>query len=103
MRETQHTIAQWANATFGTVDRDTSHVARAMREMAELAASLADEPTDPRIVEQAANVVICLARLAERFDVDVIAEAHRQYETGGEDPVRATSRRPSGSRGCTKA
>ena len=89
MRETQHTIAQWADATFGTVDRDTSHVARAMREMAELAANLADVPVRPRIVELAANVVICLTRLAERFEVDVISEAQRQYETGGEDPVRA--------------
>jgi hypothetical protein len=76
--ETQATVAMWADATLGAVMNPVSHVTRAMKEMAELAMCLANDPADPHAVEEAADVVIVLTRLAEKFGVDIIAGARDQ-------------------------
>ena len=61
-RETSRTIADWAQATFGTATPEAL-VERAALELAELSESLASNDAHA-IVAEAADVVILLHRLA---------------------------------------
>lgn len=65
--ETQKTITNWADETFGPVNNNFRVAARANEEMAELlrALSVGDEE---KAREEAADVVIVLARLATRLE-----------------------------------
>lgn len=64
MTETQSTIAAWADAAFGPAKSLASIAARANREMAELLQKVVDLAPDEAIVEEAADVLIVLARYA---------------------------------------
>lgn len=68
-KETQQSIADWINETFGesTPIRD---VVRANEEMAELVEAYDADPLDPKIPEEAADVTIVLCRLAQKVGVD---------------------------------
>lgn len=67
--ETQASICQWANETFGTVSSNLRVAARANEEMAELIKCLSMDERHPKAAEEAADVVIVLCRLAERLGV----------------------------------
>lgn len=71
-RETSRTIADWAQATFGTAAPEAL-LERAALELAELSESLASGEADA-IVAEAADVVILLHRLAHLQGHD-LAEA----------------------------
>ena len=93
MTETQHTIAAWADATFGPVSALTSIAERAMVELRELVEKCRalDEAIagdgefagngeyDPRhATEEAADVVIVLSRLFVELGVDMHAAIDRK-------------------------
>lgn len=66
--ETQQSISQWAEATFGPSGSDLRVWARANEEMAELLRLLTfnASPDPEKVAEECADVVIVLLRLAER-------------------------------------
>lgn len=76
--ETQATINAWITSTFGEAGSNLSVAARANEEMAELLMALAVNDSDAHAVEEAADIVIILYRLAERFGGDLLAEVNRK-------------------------
>jgi len=78
MNETQKTVSQWADETFGLASSNTRVAARANEEMAELLRALTTNDTDQKAVEEAADVVIVLYRLAERMGMDLHSEIDRK-------------------------
>lgn len=72
MIETQKTISQWALETFGPSGNNASCAGRANKEMAELVNALTCDDNHPKAVEEIADVVICLYRLAERLGGDLM-------------------------------
>lgn len=77
-RETQRSISDWANATFGAVGSNASVAARANKEMAELLTALISDDAHPKAIEEAADVMIVLMRLAERCGMDLLGEVDRK-------------------------
>lgn len=82
--ETQNSISQWIDATFGTKGNLYSTLTRANEEMAELLRAVAEAPTyhgfwQPDIrdkaLNEAADVAICLYRIADRMNVQVAYDA----------------------------
>lgn len=69
-RETQTTITEWAEKTFGPAG-NSRLAARANKEMAELLMKVTAKFDDPGIPEEIADVFICLYRLASQHNVDV--------------------------------
>jgi len=69
--ETQRTISDWAEATFGPASSNVRVAARANEEMAELLRALSADDNNPEAVEEAADVVIVLYRLASRMGTDL--------------------------------
>lgn len=69
--ETSASIAGWADQTFGDAGSDARVVARANEEMAELLRAVTSGKPGAAIVEEAADVVIILCRLAARNDSDL--------------------------------
>lgn len=65
MIETQKTISDWADQTFGRVHSDIEIAARANQEMAELLKELAMNDDSNKAVEEIADIVIVLYRLVE--------------------------------------
>ncbi|MGH9560546.1 MAG: dATP/dGTP pyrophosphohydrolase domain-containing protein, partial [Terracidiphilus sp.] len=78
--ETQKTISDWAEATFGPVGSNASVAARANREMSELIQILARDDRHPKAAEEVADVVICLMRLSDRLGSDLLAEIDRKMQ-----------------------
>lgn len=78
MRETQSTINEWITSTFGETGSNISVAGRANQEMSELIQSLAIDDNDPAAVVEAADIVIILYRLAERFDRDLLHEVDKK-------------------------
>lgn len=76
--ETQRTVSQWAQETFGPASSNARVAARANEEMAELLKALTGDDNSAKAVEEAADVVICLYRLAERMGGDLLAEVDRK-------------------------
>src|SRR5487761_1515349 len=74
MSETQKSISEWANETFGTAGSNARIAARVNEEMAELLRALTSDDNHPKAPEEAADVVIVLCRLADRFDVNIQPE-----------------------------
>lgn len=77
MRETQQSICEWADATFGVADYTPRIFARANEELAELikgltqVQALAPVVYDPtKLVEEAADTAIILCRLARKAGLD---------------------------------
>ncbi len=69
--ETQHTISQWADATFGVAGSNARAAARANEEMAELLKALTADDNHPKAAEEIADIFIVLYRVAERLGVDI--------------------------------
>lgn len=90
MAETQQTIADWINETFGesTPMRD---VVRANEEMAELVEAYEADPLDRKIPEEAADVTIVLCRLAQKVGIDtqVLAESANRLAPAKDGPAQA--------------
>lgn len=78
MRETQRSISQWAEDTFGVAGSDARVAARANEEMAELIRATTTDTPPARIAEEIADVVIVLYRLADRLGVDLHDEIDRK-------------------------
>lgn len=78
MRESQATISEWADATFGPAGSNARVAARANEEMAELLRVLTIDDDHPKAGEEVADVVIVLCRLASRLGVDLGAEVDRK-------------------------
>lgn len=78
MRETQATITQWVEETFGPVSSNARVVARANEEMAEMLKAVTSDDNHSKLAEECADVVICLYRLATRLGVDLHAEIDRK-------------------------
>ena len=71
--ETQRSICEWAEITFGPVSAPVSLVERAMLEMDELKeAVLAEDHSE--IGKEAADVLILIYRLADQFGLDLDRE-----------------------------
>lgn len=78
--ETQHTISAWTEATFGAASSNARVAARANEEMAELLRALTSDDNHEKAIEEAADVVIILYRLAHRMGVDLHAEIDRKMQ-----------------------
>lgn len=65
--ETQQSICTWANETFGTSYTNAGVAARANQEMSELLMALARDDSFSGAPEEAADVMIVLMRVFERF------------------------------------
>lgn len=65
MIETQDGIVSWANNTFGSSFSNLSIAARACQEMGELLMCLAADDDDCHAVEECADIVIVLLRIAD--------------------------------------
>lgn len=72
-RETQRTISDWANATFGPSSSNARCASRANNEMSELVDALVSDDQHPKAIEEAADVVIVLYRLVDRMGGDMHA------------------------------
>ncbi len=71
--ETQQTMSDWAEATFGPVQDPKALWNRALLEMQELGEAV-DHQDLSEIGKEAADVMILLYRLASQFDLDLDAE-----------------------------
>lgn len=80
MIETQDTICAWTEATFGHASSNARVAARANEEMAELLRALTSDDNHSKAIEEAADVVIILYRLAERMGVDLHEEIDRKMQ-----------------------
>ncbi len=69
-RETQETIAEWGEVTFGPAANPLDLVARAQQELAELAEAVQQNDRRGAAMETA-DVMILLYRLAEDLDYDI--------------------------------
>jgi len=81
MIESQHTISQWANQTFGPVGSNARVAARANEEMAELLRALTVDDASPKAAEEIADIFIVLYRLGERLGVNLHDEIDRKMKT----------------------
>lgn len=76
--ESQDSISEWANETFGPSGSNMRVAARANEEMAELLRALATEDDHPKALEEIADIFIVLYRLAWRLGGNVHAEIDRK-------------------------
>lgn len=78
MSETQQSISQWADETFGGAGSNARVAARANEEMAELLRALTADDSHPKAAEEVGDIVIILYRLATRLGVDLATEIDRK-------------------------
>lgn len=78
MKETQGTVSQWADETFGSGGSNASVAARANIEMAELIMALTNDDNDPKAIVEVADIVIVLYRLVARANADLAEEIDRK-------------------------
>ncbi len=78
MAETQESISQWCEATFGPTGSNARVAARANEEMAELLRALTVDDAQAKAPEEIADIVIILFRLATRLGVDLQQEIDRK-------------------------
>lgn len=78
MSETQQSITEWANATFGEPIHNESIATRALDEMHELLDALYDDDKHPKAADEAADVLIVLMRLFDRLGTTWQAEVDRK-------------------------
>ena len=65
-RETAESIKQWADDTFGPAPR-LAQLQRAAKEMSELQIAILTDADEKTIAMEAADVIICLSRLAALY------------------------------------
>lgn len=80
MKETGATIAGWAAATFGPAHDPARVAARANEEMAELLRAATSQQPPSKLIEEAADVVIVLARLVHVAGGDIWEAVERKME-----------------------
>ena len=80
IHETQQSISEWAEETFGPVGSNARVAARANEEMAELLRALTANDVDRKAVSEIADVFIVLYRLATRLGADIQLEIDRKME-----------------------
>ena len=78
INETQKSIVQWADETFGPATSVARVAARANEEMAELLRKVTIDDSAPEVVEEVADVVIVLCRVASMLGSDLAAEIDRK-------------------------
>jgi hypothetical protein len=78
--ETQKTISQWAEDTFGPVGTNLSIALRANVERAELLQAVQAEDYE-EVRKEIADVVIVLMRLAENTNIDLMAVRNKHFVT----------------------
>ena len=78
--ETQKSLSDWAETTFGPVSTNIRVATRANEEMSELLRALAVDDMHPKAGEEIADVVIVLSRLCTELGVDIQAEIDRKME-----------------------
>lgn len=78
-QETQRSMCDWAEQTFGPVADPVSLVERALLEMQELGEAV-DQRDIGEIGKEAADVLILLYRLADQFDLDLDQEVQAKME-----------------------
>lgn len=78
VRESQESISQWIEETFGPVGSNARVAARANEEMAELLRTVTIQDDHPEIAEELADLVIVLYRLATRVGADLHSEIDRK-------------------------
>lgn len=71
MAETQQSVSEWADMTFGPASSNARIAARANEEMAELLRALTADDNNPRAPEEIVDVMIVLFRLATRMGFDI--------------------------------
>lgn len=76
--ETQVSVTEWVEKTFGPSSSNVRAAARANEEMAELIRGLAMNDNDPKAGEEIADIVIILYRLATRLGVDLHVEIDKK-------------------------
>lgn len=77
-QETQATVTKWCEDTFGAASSNARVAARANEELAELLKDLTRNDADGHAIEEAADVVIILYRLAARMGRDLLGEVDRK-------------------------
>jgi NTP pyrophosphatase (non-canonical NTP hydrolase) len=79
VKETQQSISEWADATFGGAVSCMRVGARANEEMAELLRALSvEQPEQSKCLEETADIVIILYRLATRLGGDLHEEINKK-------------------------
>ncbi len=76
--ETQKTIGQWADETFGRPETISSLVARAWDEMREMHGAVCEAKGRAAVAGECADVAIVLMRLAEFAGFDLQVEIERK-------------------------
>ena len=76
--ETQQTISDWANETFGDTGSNLRVAQRANEEMKELLEHLENDDNHIKAAEECADIFIVLYRLGVRLGVDLHAEVQRK-------------------------
>jgi NTP pyrophosphatase (non-canonical NTP hydrolase) len=80
MIETQQSISEWAEQTFGPAGSNARVAARANEEMAELLRALTVQDDAKDGAAEVADIFIVLYRLATRMGVDIHAEIDRKMK-----------------------
>jgi len=75
--DTQHTVSQWAEETFGPATDPSVLVRRAENELQELAQAVTDGDTE-EIGKETADVVILLMRLLEQSQLSLSDEIDKK-------------------------
>lgn len=79
MQETADSIAQWIDDTFGESTRERSSV-RANEEMAELLTAVHDGSPAAKVIDECADVVICLVRVCAQHGGDLFTAIEHKME-----------------------
>lgn len=79
-KETQRTISEWADETFGSAGSNARVAGRANEEMAELIRALTADNNHPKAKEEIADIFIVLYRLGTCLGVDVHEEVNRKMQ-----------------------
>lgn len=79
--ETQYTINEWANSTFGNAKSALSITIRANEEMAELLSELKTENYDKdKVAEECVDVIIIMMRLFSLLGKDYLEEINKKMK-----------------------
>ena len=78
MPETETSIVEWADATFGRTSSNIRVAARANEEMSELLRALSVDENHPKAAEEIADIVIILMRVASQLGTTIAAEVDRK-------------------------
>lgn len=78
MTETTKTISMWADATFGEPGTEARVATRAAEEMVEVLRAVTSDAPREKVLEEIADTVIVLARLAARHGGDLWVEVEKK-------------------------